>query len=59
MVFGVGDYEFLIRFPRFKKSDSRYLNRIHEILVKVEKIIASGILGLPDTVVDDDKMMIK
>ena len=59
VVFDVADYKFLIRFPRFKKLYYRYLNRICEILVKLQKIIASGISGLPDTVVVDEKMMIK
>ena len=40
-------------------SDSRYINRICEILVKLEKIITSGISGSPDTVLIDNKMIIK
>ena len=34
--FDVTGYVFFIRFSRFNKSDSRYLNRICEILVKLE-----------------------
>ena len=54
VVFDVADYEFFIRFPRFIKSDSKHLNRIGEIMIKLERIIALGILGLPDTVLGDD-----